>query len=170
MNDEAANPKQLAIPASRVNVDVAVLLAAILATHFVTGGFRLGPISWLYLPAWAAMGWALSLHFGPTLPSRPSSTVRTFIRGHMVFILAFSILIVGARLGFRFQPNSDAPNNLMHGKLREMLLWLGSIVTVTALFIPILSRPARLSPVFWLVIAQTLVLVSTTASRYTPFF
>ncbi|MDB5337273.1 MAG: hypothetical protein JWN70_2892 [Planctomycetaceae bacterium] len=170
MNDEVANPNQLDATTSRDGIDVAVMITAILATHFVTGGYRPDPFTWLYLPACAAIGWALSLHFDVRRTSTPSPTARAFIHGHMLIILALSILVVGARLGFPFASHADAPSNQMHRVLSEIVLWLGSILTVIAVFFPILSRTARLSPIFWLAIALTLVLASTTASRSSIFF
>jgi hypothetical protein len=170
-SDEVANSKQYDTEPSEVGTNVAVVIAAILATQFITGGFNAAPFTWLHLPALASIVYALTLHLGHRRPSIQSPTARAFVRGYMLMILALSVLVVGARLGFPIASFADAPNNQMHRVLRGIVALPCSILALITLFVPILSHAVRTSPIFWLASALNLILISSTAIRlrHLPF-
>ena len=155
MNDEIANSKQQDTAASRVGIHVAVLITAILTTLFVKVIDRPGPSPLLHLPIIASIVWALFLHFGRRRPDTPSPVARVLIHGNAIIVLALAVLVVGRRLGFPF-----AFHNQMHGVLLGIVFFLCHMLIVIAIFFPILSRTARLSPIFWLAFALNLSLAS----------
>lgn len=169
--DEIAKPISREIEPSRAGIDIAVLIAAILATQFVTGGYHAHRLTWLHGPALAAIVYALTLHFGHQRPSIPSPKTRVFFRGYMLASLALSLLIVSARWGFPIASFPEAPNNQLHSALRVVVAVPCSILIVIGLCWPLLSRDARSAPSCWLATALNLILISSTAIRlhHLPF-
>lgn len=168
MHDEVVTSTPPAGIVPRSGTDVALLIAAILATQFISDGGAAEPLTWLHLPAIAATVYALVLLADvppPDLPRRSHSAgfVRGLVHSYMLIILALSILVVGARLGFPIASHADAPNSQMHRVLRVLVALPCSILWMIALFPPALSGAVRLSPIFWLTWALNCVLLLSTA-------